>query len=446
MTPPSSFDRTGLQTVPAEAAPSARGAALAVEILSGDLPLGHAVSKVAAHLGADERVDVVVAALTALPPEDPAEWMNLGERAWLREWVKPGSPCSIVPPPGAGPESALTMPWMSQHARHDVAVVPDTDQLPPSAAQDRRELASCHVRAVVASSQLSEGTMYGSISVASQQPGDWPEPYVVDVRLLSAALTSRMAAEKATRSLADAIALGDQARAAQQQFFATIGHELRTPIAAILGFAEVLGDDARDQGPDAGPFAKTVAHDSGVIIRASEQLLAIVEDLLSTGRTLGNEEPREDHDISAAVADVIHWHRTPAVAGSVSVTSLVEPGVVAHARASGLRQVLTNLIGNAIIHNAPGGSVEISTQRSFGESREPRVRILVRDTGPGLAPGDLSRVFDPFVRFADAQVKGTGLGLPMARAVAERDGGVVGAESTLGKGSVFWVDFPATEG
>ena len=114
------------------------------------------------------------------------------------------------------------------------------------------------------------------------------------------------------------------------------------------------------------------------------------------------------------------------------------------ARPSGLRQVLTNLVGNAIVHNRPGGSVEISAARSVGEGGEPRLRIMVRDTGPGLEPDQLHRVFESFVRFAGDDVKGTGLGLPLARAVAERDGGVVGAESVPGEGSVFWVDLPAT--
>jgi signal transduction histidine kinase len=77
------------------------------------------------------------------------------------------------------------------------------------------------------------------------------------------------------------------------------------------------------------------------------------------------------------------------------------------------------------------------------EARDHRVRVIVRDEGRGLAPDEVNRVFEPFVRFAQEGVRGTGLGLSLARAVAERDGAVIGVESTLGEGSTFWVDYPA---
>lgn len=451
--PQSLPDRAGLQDVSVLVSASAEAVSLAALVMRGATRVSEALERVAAHLGAEPRVDSVVAALTTFAPDDTQGWVHLGERAWLKEWLRPGSPCRIVPEGDAGPEAALTMPWLSQALRHDVAAIPDSEQLPTEAEQDRRELVSCGARAVLVSAQNADGTMYGSLSAVSAQPGPWTETQVADLRLLSAALTSRMAAEQAKRSLADAIALGDQARASQQQFFAAIGHELRTPISAIVGFAEVLADEASDldldepagaHDPRLAQFSKTVAQDAGIILRAGEQLLDIVEDLLSTGRVLGAAEAREQVAVVSAVDDIIHWHRTPARAGGVTVTSTVGPDARVHVRPSGLRQVLANLVGNAIVHNRPGGSVEISATGSVGEGGEPRLRIMVRDTGPGLEPDQLSRVFDSFVRFADAEVKGTGLGLPLARAVAERDGGVVGAESVAGEGSVFWVDLPAT--
>lgn len=423
---------------------SAEASTLATVILNAETTLSDAFAWTADHFGTMTRVDTMVAALTTFAPEDPDGWVHLGQRAWLREWLSDDSRCKIVPGPGAGPEEALTMPWMSQLARDGVVVIVDSNELPPAAAQDRREMATCGARSLLACTQNAGGTMYGSLSIVSADSGVWPDVTVADLRLLSAALTSRMTAEQSKRSLAEAIALGDQARASQEQFFAAIGHELRTPISAILGFAEMLSEEAAEQ-PATTDFSATVSRDTGVILRAGEQLLAIVEDLLSTGRTLGAEEVRADQDVAAAIEDVMHWHRTPALAGRVEVRSLVGPGVTVHARPSGLRQVLTNLIGNAIIHNHPGGSVEISAEPSLGESREPRIRVKVRDTGPGLTTDELARVFEPFVRFAGAEVKGTGLGLPLARAVAERDGGLVGVESTPGRGSVFWVDLPVDE-
>ena len=432
---------SALQSVSSSVAATAAAAALAQDVLVGSSTVTEQIERVARYLSALPRVETVAAALIGFAPDDADGWMQLGQRAWLREWAgSPSSTCKILPDADAGPEAALTMPWLSRHARWDVIALPDVEALPPEADQDRRELLGCGARSIVASTQVSNGVMFGSISVGSATTGDWPEEYVADLRLLSAALSSRMSAEHAQRSLADAIAVGDQARASQQQFFSTIGHELRTPLAAVIGYAEMMAEDAaaHDDG-----FGVSVATDSRVILRAGEQIAAIVEDLLSTGRLLGHEERRELVDVAAAVEDVVHWHRTPAASGQVTVTSSVEAGLHVRARPSGLRQVLTNLVGNAIVHNAPGGHVEIGAQPLSGEGGQSRLRITVRDDGSGLQPDEAARVFEPFVRFAGDQVRGTGLGLSLSRAVAERDGGVMGLESQPGVGSVFWVDLPA---
>jgi signal transduction histidine kinase len=96
------------------------------------------------------------------------------------------------------------------------------------------------------------------------------------------------------------------------------------------------------------------------------------------------------------------------------------------------------------VHN-PGGTVTVQTQALRGESGEPRLRIIVRDTGEGLTAEQLRDVFDPFVRYARPGVKGTGLGLSLSRSLAERDGGTVDATSTPGRGSAFWVELPVRE-
>jgi signal transduction histidine kinase len=282
--------------------------------------------------------------------------------------------------------------------------------------------------------------MYGSISLARSTPGDWSQQVLADYRLIVATLASRMADQHAQLMLTDALSVGDQARAVQQQFFATVGHELRTPVSTIIGYAELLQEEAEAQPP--GDFASGVAQDAGHVLSAAEHLLAVVEDLLGTGQVLGEEGSRVPVDVAAAVADVRHWHRVPAGRAQVALASTVEPGLQVLARPTGVRQVLTNLVGNAVAYNRPGGSVEVGAQPLVGEGGQQRVRVTVRDTGVGLDAEQLKRVFDPFVRFADPSVRGTGLGLPLARTVAERDGGSIGAESTPGQGSVFWLDLP----
>ncbi len=277
---------------------------------------------------------------------------------------------------------------------------------------------------------------------AAPAHGPGRQTHVADFRLLNAALTSRIALEQARRSLADAVAAGAQTREAQQHFFASIGHELRTPLTAIVGYTEMLVDEAAQQETD--PFAKAVERDGDVILRACEQLMAVVEDLLSAGRTMGTEESRESLDVGAAVEDVLHWHRATARASEVTLDCSVAHGQTVWAHAAGFRQVLSNLIGNAVVHN-PGGSVEVSSQELRGESGEPRLRVIVRDTGTGLTPEQLHDVFNPFVRYARPGVKGTGLGLSLSRSLAERDGGTVDAHSTPGRGSAFWIELPVRE-
>lgn len=439
-----------LQRVSESAAVSARAGTLAAEILNGGSSITDAVESIGALLASYAGVDLVAASLVLLRPDDSTGWVHLGERAWLREWARLGTTCSVAPRGAAGAEQALSLPWLSPLARRGVVAVTDTHLLPPAAAQDSRELASCGVRALVSRSIVGNAMLFGSLAVARETAGAWPEHTVADLRLLSAALGSRMSATRAREALADAINRGDLARASQQEFFSAIGHELRTPIAAIVGTAEILGVDARDLvgDPDTGAaeFAAGVARDADVVLSAGEQLLAIVDDLLETGHELGGGLESEWVDVADAVSDVVHWLRTPALTANVTVTAEVGPGTLVLTTLSGLRQILSNLVGNAISYNVAGGNVRVTTSRARNEFGEPRVRVSVQDTGPGLTPEQQGDVFKPFVRFAGPEVPGTGLGLSLSRSLAERDGGMMGLESAPGVGSVFWVDLPAAPG
>lgn len=433
---------SALQHVPLDVAPTAAASNLAARVLAADTPLDDAFALIARHLLTLPRVEAVTVALTIFAPESQSDWVRLGERAWVTEWLKPGTSCSSLPGSDSGPNGALSMPWLSPRARESTLAVVDIDLLPPEAKEDQRELAACGIRSMVARAQVADGVMYGSLAVGSSDVGPWPATLVADFRLLNSALTSRMALEQARRSLAEAVAAGAQTRETQQHFFGSIGHELRTPLTAIVGYTEMLLDEAEQQEDD--PFAAAVQRDGAVILRACEQLMAVVEDLLSAGRTMGNEESRESVDVASAVEDVVHWHRATARAAGVDLDCEVSPGQTVWAHAAGFRQILSNLVGNAVVHN-PGGSVHVSTQALRGETGEPRLRVIVRDTGEGLDADRLRTAFDPFVRHARPDVKGTGLGLSLSRSLAERDGGTVDAESTPGKGSAFWVELPATE-
>ncbi|HSU02342.1 MAG TPA: HAMP domain-containing sensor histidine kinase [Nocardioides sp.] len=432
-----------LQDTTARGPVSPEAAGLTATILGGGISLDDAIAQAAEHLLTDPRVEVVGTSLTSFDPEQTAAWARLGGRAWVREWSSPEAPISILPPPGAGAEAALTMPWLSRHARAGVAVLVDRDLLPPEGHRDREELARIDVKALIGTVFLSEGEMFGSLSVASRCSGPWSEVLVEDLRLLTSAIASRMTLGHSRRALAEAIEAGTEAQLAYQHFFAAVGHELRTPLTAMLGYTEVLVDDAA-QTPE-HPVSQGLLRDGPVILRAGEQLLAVVDSLLGAGRTMSADDQRQDVSISDALADVVHWHLTPARTAGVEIHVDVDPTVTAWAHPSGVRQVLTNLVGNAITHHRPsGGHVHLSTTRLLGESGQPMVRVIVRDDGPGLSAEQLRHVFEPFTRFADHTTLGSGLGLSISRTIAERDGGAVRAESTVGEGSSFWLELPAS--
>jgi signal transduction histidine kinase len=416
-------------------------AVLAATILAGEITLDESIERVAAHLLQDSRIEVVAAALTSFTPEDQAAWARLGGRAWVREWSDSVSTISILPPPGAGAEAALSMPWLSQFARAGMAVLIDRDHLPAEASRDREELARIGVRSLVGTAFLSKGDMFGSFSAGSGRAGRFPEELIDDLRLLNATISSRITLEHSRRALAEAMDAGAEAHMAFQEFFGAVGHELRTPLASVLGYTEVLLDDAQHGTPEL--VSSGMLRDGPLIVRACEQLLSVVDSLLGAGRTLSSDEQKQDLVLADVIADVVHWHANPARAARVEIHVSVDPGATAWGHASGVRQILTNLLGNAIAHHhTEGGSVHVSTARLLGESGQPMVRIIVRDDGPGLAADQIQHVFEPFVRYARPTTKGSGLGLSIARTIAERDGGAVRGESTQGVGSSFWLELP----
>jgi signal transduction histidine kinase len=421
---------------------SPEAVALTVSLLSGTGGVVETAERVGEHLASLDGVDLVAISLIAVAPPSGNGWVALGDRASLREWQRPGATCTVAPAQDATAEQANSLPWLSPAARRGAVVVVDIDHLPPEAAQDRRELANTGVRAVIARSVARDNVLFCGLSMGRETPGPWPPGHVADVELLAEVLADRISTELADRALAEAVGRADDAHGSKEHFFAALGHELRTPITAIIGTAELLSEDAHERA-GADPFAAAVARDADVVLRAAEQLHAVVEDLLGTGTELGGRTETQWVDVAEALADVVHWIQAQARASGITVEAAVPPGVLVRTTPSALRQILTNVVANAIAYNTPGGSVHVTADRAYDEFAQPRVRIGVRDTGPGLTTEQQQEVFKPFVRFAE-ETRGTGLGLSLSRSLAERDGGLMGVESVVGKGSVFWLDLAST--
>jgi PAS domain S-box-containing protein len=248
-------------------------------------------------------------------------------------------------------------------------------------------------------------------------------------------MTERRLVQEAERQAMEAV---EHANRAKTEFLSGMSHELRTPLNAVLGFAQLLALD--DLQPDQRDAVSQ-------IIKAGEMLLGLVDELLDIARIEADRmtvslEPvhvgeliRECVELAKPIA---HEHSVHLVAPPRHTT-----GVYAIADQQRLKQVVMNLLSNAIKYNRAHGTVELA----IGIDGE-RVRISVTDTGPGIDPASLERLFIPFERLVadDSAIPGTGLGLALCKRLVDLMGGTITVESTPGEGSTFHVSLQQTHG
>jgi PAS domain S-box-containing protein len=228
----------------------------------------------------------------------------------------------------------------------------------------------------------------------------------------------------------------EQANEAKSEYLSRMSHELRTPLNAILGFAQLLElDDLHDEQRD----------NLGHIMSGARHLLSLINEVLDiaaieAGRLTLSLEPVPLADVAAETVSLI---RPLADQHSIMV---VDPHVACSTHVLGdrqrLKQVLLNLLSNAVKYNREGGSVELAC----APVADDRLRIAVTDTGLGVPPDALARLFVPFERVGrQSGIEGTGLGLPLSKRLAEAMGGTLDLTSTPGQGSSFWIELPLVE-
>jgi PAS domain S-box-containing protein len=231
-------------------------------------------------------------------------------------------------------------------------------------------------------------------------------------------------------------AAAEAASSAKSEFLSRMSHELRTPLNAVLGFAQLL-EMAREPRL-AEPHRRHVR----LIREAGEHLLAMIGDLLDLTRIESGQLvlTLEPTPLAALVADCVALVQAQAVADGVALIDTVKDGALTvRADRTRLKQVLLNLLSNAIKYNRNGGRVKLAAALDAGW-----VRIDVVDTGAGIAPEHLARLFEPFQRGAQAHgpVEGTGIGLAVSRSLVELMGGRIEVASKVGAGSTFSVLLP----
>jgi PAS domain S-box-containing protein len=238
--------------------------------------------------------------------------------------------------------------------------------------------------------------------------------------------------------LHDAMAAAERANLAKSDFLSSMSHELRTPLSAILGFAQLM---------ESGTPAPTTSQKRSIdqILHAGWYLLELINEILDlaqieSGKLSLSLEPSSLGEVMRECQAMIE---PQAQKRGISVTfPRLESPYFVKADRTRLKQVLINFLSNAIKYNKAGGAVVVDCVASA----EGRIRVGVTDTGEGLTPGMLTQLFQPFNRLGQAASveEGTGIGLVVCKRLVELMGGVIGVESTVGKGSVFWIELNLT--
>jgi two-component system sensor histidine kinase BaeS len=215
----------------------------------------------------------------------------------------------------------------------------------------------------------------------------------------------------------------------RRRLLADVSHELRTPLAVIQGNVEAILD---------GVHEADQAH-LGAILDETHVLARLVDDLRTVALSEGGNLPlhREQTDLSILAAEsVASFQQAAEAAGVRLVVDVADDVPLLDIDPVRIREVLSNLVANALRHTPAGGSIDVAATSAAGKA----VEILVRDTGTGIDPALLPHVFDRFAKAADS--RGSGLGLAIARGLVEAHGGSIEVESSAATGTTFRLRLP----
>jgi signal transduction histidine kinase/ActR/RegA family two-component response regulator len=265
-------------------------------------------------------------------------------------------------------------------------------------------------------------------------------------RRISELLWLRFTTDRIARERAEALKLAQRHSAVKDQFLATMSHEMRTPLHGILGLSRLV----QGRLPDKAGAPRETRHQVALIERTGEHLLGIINDVLDFSRIEAGKLTieRAPFDLQGLLRDALALQNVAATDKGLKLrveVTLPEPCWV-HGDAARLRQILHNLVGNAVKFT-DHGEVSLRVWRMPGHSpaRAHDVILEVTDTGPGISATHLPLVFDAFHQVDGSfgrRHKGTGLGLTISREIARAMGGDIVADSALGQGSQFTLAVP----
>lgn len=233
----------------------------------------------------------------------------------------------------------------------------------------------------------------------------------------------------------------EHANQAKTHFVASMSHELRTPLNAIVGFAGILRDDMPEGL--SGDAAEHLDH----LFSSADHLRKMVDDVLDLAQLDAGtfKFVAEPFDLADCLDDAVRLTATQREAAGVSVylPPITTGDITLLADRTRFVQVLANLLSNAIKFNHRGGEVTLSVR----DGASGMQRIEVSDTGRGISPDDLGRIFEPFERLhgTGKSVEGAGIGLSLSQRLVTQMKGQIGATSDVGSGSTFWVELPLAD-
>ena len=251
-------------------------------------------------------------------------------------------------------------------------------------------------------------------------------------------VTERKAVEQELKLARDE---AQRANRAKSEFLSRMSHELRTPLNAILGFGQLL-----EMSNPTSFQQESITH----VLRGGRHLLGLINEVLDISRIESGKMEFELEAVPVARTLELTASLLQPLAQGHGITLEVAPGhralegAAVQADPQRFKQVLLNLLSNAIKYNRPGGRATLACEPAATTNR---LRVTVRDTGPGIAAADLPKLFSPFERLgaANSDIEGTGIGLVISKRLVEAMGGTISVESTVGRGSTFSVELPMSD-
>jgi PAS domain S-box-containing protein len=247
------------------------------------------------------------------------------------------------------------------------------------------------------------------------------------------------ALQETNDELESARAGAEKANRAKSEFLSSMSHELRTPLNAVLGFAQLMASEVPAPAAHQQRSIDQILKGGWYLLRLINEILDLA--MIESGKVTMSQESMSLTDVLQDCKGMIE---PQAAKRGIQLTFPKFDNVFyVHADRTRIKQVMINLLSNAIKYNSNGGAVIVQCVVSGND----RVRISVKDTGAGLSPHQLTQLFQPFNRIGreDSVEEGTGIGLVVTKQLVELMGGQIGVESSVGVGTVFWVEFAVAD-